>query len=381
MRIALIAPLELPLREPLAGPAERHVALLANGLSARGHAVTLYAGAGAGDGVAADVRVRRPQVDRRRSAAHRTAGGTEALYEKVCAEIADGAFDLVHDHSSHPTPWRRHSGLGAPTVHVLQDLPRRELADACRASGLGRAQVVVPSKHAAMQWAPYVGGATTIVNGVDLNQWRYSSRPVPGLCAYVGRVGEAEGVDLALEAARVAGHQMVVAGPVADEAFYRARVEPLLDRHRRYLGVLDTLATAQLLSNAECCLWAARGDEVGGHSLVESLACGTPVVGFDRGELGELVDGDTGILVSGGDTGAMAAAIGAVAELDRCSCRRRAAHLYSAVDMLDAYERVYAEALRVAPKRRVYSDVILSSSPGRGGFDIAQPLSRVAEGH
>ena len=364
MRIALLPPRQLAVREPLADPLARQVVLLAVGLREAGHTVTLYTGAEVDDALLSSGA---------RKAKRRRRGGLAIARWPRCG--SDGAAapsllktlrvdrpEAVLDLSGDPEVVTELTRAGLPTVHVVHALPTRALVDACREAIRGRGRVTVTSTFAARRWRPYLDDFQVIVNGVDLDAWRYSSRPVPGLCAYVGPVGEADGVDLALAAARLAGRQMVLAGPVADESFFRERIEPLLDRERRYLGVLGTLASAQLLSNAECCSLTPRELNPVAYGVAESLACGTPIVGFDSGAARALLDEHSGILVPDGDVDRLARAMARAPSLARSACRHQAAEFYSGAAMIESYGHALASVVRATPRRRSYAGIVLGGN-------------------
>jgi len=141
-------------------------------------------------------------------------------------------------------------------------------------------------------------------------------------------------------------------GPDVDEdnpdvRYWREEVEPLVDGRRvRWVGTLAGAERDGLVAAARASLVPIDWEEPGGTAVVESLALGTPVVGFRRGCLPELIEhGLTGMLVDPGDEAALAAAVGDAAALDPDACRREAARRFTPSRMAERYLRLYTKVL------------------------------------
>jgi glycosyltransferase involved in cell wall biosynthesis len=132
-------------------------------------------------------------------------------------------------------------------------------------------------------------------------------------------------------------------------------VEPLVDGDRvRWVGTVAGVERDELVASAVAALFPIDWDEPGGTAVVEALALGTPVVGFRRGCLPELVEhGRTGLLVDPGDEDALAAAIDEAARLDPGECRREAARRFTPARMADRYLRLYEKVLARAGRSPV----------------------------
>ena len=149
-------------------------------------------------------------------------------------------------------------------------------------------------------------------------------------------------------------------GPDADEGnpdvrYWREEVEPLVDgRLARWVGTVAGEERDELVATARASLVPIDWEEPGGTAVVESLALGTPVVGFRRGCLPELVeDGRTGLLVDPGDVDALAVAAGEATRLNPDDCRREAARRFTPSRMADRYLRLYDKVLQRSGRPRM----------------------------
>ncbi|HEX8520468.1 MAG TPA: glycosyltransferase [Pseudonocardia sp.] len=188
----------------------------------------------------------------------------------------------------------------------------------------------------------------------------------------VGRVTRYKGQAVAARLAHRTGAEVVLAGPVGpyhrpadlagpdvDEAnpdvrYWRDEVEPLVDgRLVRWVGTVAGEERDGLVASARASLVPIDWEEPGGTAVVESLALGTPVVGFRRGCLPELVQhGRTGLLVDPGDEDALAAAAAETDALDPDACRREAARRFTPGRMAERYLRLYDKVLSRSGRAR-----------------------------
>jgi glycosyltransferase involved in cell wall biosynthesis len=191
---------------------------------------------------------------------------------------------------------------------------------------------------------PNLHYAATIHHGIDTDA--FAVHPSPGEhLLFFGRIHPDKGTHHAIEVARRTGRRLDIAGIVQDETYFREQVEPHVDGERvRYLGPVSAMDRAEVLGAAHALLHLIDFDEPFGYSVAESLACGTPVIAFERGSMPELIrHGETGFLVHDVD--------GAVGAVDRCGTLDRAAIRESAVDqfsvdrMVTRYVAVYRDVI------------------------------------
>jgi glycosyltransferase involved in cell wall biosynthesis len=137
----------------------------------------------------------------------------------------------------------------------------------------------------------------------------------------------------------------VICGLVQDAAYFRSRVEPFIDDHHvSYLGSVGPKRRAAVLGSAAALLHPIAFDEPFGLSVVEAMACGTPVIAYPRGSMREIIEpGVTGFLADGVE--AAVAAVSRAAGLDRAAIREVAARRFGAARMVDDYLAVYERVL------------------------------------
>ena len=347
MKIALLCHLHHPLRTPYAGGLERHTVCLARELMTRGHDLTVFALPGS----AADLPIHPIDLASfggPRDVWHATAVSRqrEAAYHHICDYIITEGFDLVHNNCLNRVPMLRAHELGAPMVQVMHTPVSRELAAGALAAKRHRAvRFISVSEVNRREWAPHVGECTMIPNGIDVREWRFSPLARDGEVVFVGRIVEDKGVHLAMDAARLAAKHISVAGPICDRDFFDREIAPRLGPHATYAGHLRPAELAVVMGEAECLVFSSLWAEPFGYVLAESLACGTPVAGFDVGASREVLSDETAVLVEVANVERLAGAIRAARRLSRVKCRAYAETKFSFAAMVDAYEQVYREAV------------------------------------
>ncbi len=182
----------------------------------------------------------------------------------------------------------------------------------------------------------------TVYHGIDLENFRFYERPGPeGYLLYFSRIHPDKGAREAIEIARLSGRRLVMAGIVQDKEYFRRYIEPGIESGEvEYLGSIGPEQRSEVLGQASALLHPVSFDEPFGLSVVESMACGTPVIAFRKGSMPEIIrEGETGFIVS--DVEEAADRVCAVERLDRSECRRDVQKRFSKERMAREYIEVY----------------------------------------
>lgn len=345
LRIGLIGSVRFPQRPPFAGGLEAHTWMLAEGLRDRGHHVTVF-GTDAPPGcVVRQVTADWTPSDTARadvSAVPDHVVSEHHAYLKILRSLAlrEVALDVVHNNSTHLLPVAMAPLIPVPMVTTLHTPPTPWLESALALCEPEAGHVVSVSHANAAQWAP--GTVDEVIgNGVDCDVWRPHDDLQPGGAVWLGRLVPEKAPHLAIDAARAAGMELDLAGPLHDRRYHDREIAPRLGDDVRYAGHLAPEDCARLVAGAEVCIVTPVWAEPFGFVVAESLACGTPVAAFASGAIPELVDDRVGRMAPVGDVPKLAAAILEARDLDRDACRRHALARFSLDTMVDRYAEVF----------------------------------------
>jgi glycosyltransferase involved in cell wall biosynthesis len=198
--------------------------------------------------------------------------------------------------------------------------------------------------------APGLNYLATVYNGIDLSLYPIQELGGDHL-VFLGRIHPDKGVHLAIEAARLGGLPLLIAGIIQDQTYFREQVEPLLDQTIRYIGPVDVPGKNELFANARALLHLNTIPERFGLVLAEANAAGVPVIAMDLGSCREVIkDGQTGFLVNNVDEAARA--MKRLGDIDRIACRQRVQECFSIKTMVEAYERVYSTIFDLEAARK-----------------------------
>lgn len=246
--------------------------------------------------------------------------------------------DVIHNNSLHHLPVAMAGGATAPMVTTLHTPPTPWLEPAVDISNDPRSRYVAVSDHTRRSWSG-VADAEVVRNGVDVGRW--SEGAGGDALAWLGRLVPEKAPHLAIDIARAAGRRIRLAGPVGDREYVDTMVRPRLGPDAEYVGHLDTAGLRALVGSSAATLVTPVWDEPYGLVAAESLACGTPVVAFDRGGLPEILTAEVGRVVAADDVTAAGAAVHEAVRLSRAACRAHAVQFCSIDRMVDDYVRVY----------------------------------------
>jgi len=316
------------------GPWELVTSLLTEALVARGVDVTLFATldsrtAGKLDGVAPRGYSEDPSLD---------AKVWEALHIAHLFERA-GEFDLIHNQADF-MPLIFAGVVERPIVTTIHGFSSPRIMPAYERYD-GRVHYVSISDA---DRAPSLSYAATIHHGIAVNEFPFEPKGGEDLL-FFGRIHPDKGASEAIRAARAAGRRLVMCGLVQDEGYHAREVAPFIDGERvQYRGVVGGEERLRLLGHSRALLHLIGFDEPFGLSVVEAMACGTPVIAYRRGSMPELIEhGVTGFLVDSFDEAV--AAIARLGEIDRAACRRAVERRFTVERMADDYLALYRRIL------------------------------------
>ena len=350
MRIAIIAPLVTAIRDPQRGGSQAFVSDLARGLVGRGHEVHVYAASGSEvPGVpvidtGVDPRSLSATLYRASGAALREPDAAETAFAGVYAAVREDGYDVVHNHAFDAPAVSLATALHAPVVHTVHLPPDEAVAAALRDAARWDAPPTVAgvSEVQAGAWRRVVPVDAILPPCVPTGLIDWSPARGDG-AVFAGRLSPEKGAAEAIDIARAAGVRIDVYGDAYDAEYARERIDPR--RAEPGVGVHPGVPRSSLweaMARAAVVLCPARWEEPFGMVAAEAQACGTPVVAFRRGALGEvIVDGVTGFLVAPDDVRAATEAVRLTAGLSRSDCRDHAERKLDLEGSLDAHEQLY----------------------------------------
>ena len=339
LRIAITTDPEIPVPPTHYGGIERIVDLLVRGLVKRGHDVTLFAHR---DSDVPCTIVPYPGLE--------SQSKRDLLFNMwtVSSKVLRQPYDLVHSFGR--------------LAYLLLMLPLRmpKLMSYQRPASprsvswgerlaRGTLNFSVPSRFLLGSFA---GRANWYVvhNGVPIATYDFRDQVDDGApLMFLGKVEDIKGPHLAIEVALRSGRSLVIAGNVPDgpqhRAFFDEKISPHVDgKMIQYVGPVTDVQKNDLLGGAAAFLMPVLWDEGFGIVMAEALACGTPIIGLNRGAMPEVVeDGVNGFLCESVDE--MVAAVGRIQSIDRRACRRVAELKFSDQAIVDAYEELYRKVL------------------------------------
>ena len=188
--------------------------------------------------------------------------------------------------------------------------------------------------------------AGTVYNGINLNDYSFNSKP-QDYFVWLGRIHYGKGLWNAVSAAKASGENLIVAGNItceSDEKYFQS-IKPMIDGKKiKFIGEVGPKKKNKLLGGAKAVLFPSIWEEPFGLVMTEAMACGTPVIGFDRGSVSEVIkDGVTGFVVK--DDKEMVKAMEKIDMIDRNKCRKHVEKYFSVEKMVDGYERVYEKMI------------------------------------
>jgi len=335
MKIAMLSPISWRTPPRHYGPWENIVSLLTEQLVAMGIEVTLFA---TGDSITAGKLV---------SVCERPYSEDPDIDPKVweCLHIAElfkhaDEFDLIHNHYDF-LPLTYSSFTQTPMLTTIHGFSSDTILPVYKKYNDSTYYIAISEADRSAE-LDYI---TTIHHGIDLDQFSFQSE-VGDYLLFLGRIHPDKGVHDAIEVAARAGKRLLIAGIIQDESYFEEQIKLHIDNvNVEYIGSVGPQKRQEVMGGALAMLHLIHFDEPFGLSVIESMACGTPVIAHGRGSMPELIrHGKTGFIVN--DIDAAVHAVNEANTLDRSACRQDVEQRFSVQRMAHQYVEVYHQILQ-----------------------------------
>lgn len=344
LRIAQIANIAERVPPPKYGGTERVIYTLTEELVKRGHDVTLFA---TGDSQTS-AKLESVQDKPLREVHFENSYGPNivSLRHIGRAYQMQDQFDIIHDHNGYislPTANLAKVPV-VMTLHGAISKYEREIFEEHMNPYL------VTISNAQREPASDLNYIGNVYHGLNMEHFPFSDTD-DGYLLFVGRISEEKGVHIAIDVAQRLDLPLIIAAKLnsiedspKDVAYFRQYVEPKLSSQIRWIGEVDEVMRNGLMSKARCLLHTITWREPFGLTLIESMACGAPVVAFGEGSIPEIVRVDeTGFVVE--DLQEMVEAVQNIEYISRFRCRQYALDNFTPERMTDGYEAIYQKIL------------------------------------
>jgi len=350
MKIVQISSLWESTPPPKYGGLELVVSNLTEELVRRGHEVTLFA--------TGDSKTKAKLVSVYPRALYRDDVPWTSMYDtlthisEAVKYAREWGADVIHNHLSH----RSLSTMAlseVPFINTVHGVLDEKIipADVKRAFTHYRSQNYVSISNYQQRHAQYLHWAKTVYNGINVQLFPFESSPRADYLLWIGRFTKTKAPHLAIKIAQQAGLPLKMAAKLdqhvpADIEYFNTEIKPLLNDQIKWVGEVGHKEKAELYKNALVFLNPIQWDEPFGLTVAESMACGTPVIAYNRGSMSELItDGETGFLIEPNDERRFLEAIKQIPLIDRAKCRDRVERLFSVSAMAEGYLDVYSQVL------------------------------------
>lgn len=344
MKIALLAPIIESVPPKKYGGTERVVHALAEELVKKGHNVTLFA---SGDSVTSAKLISvYPRALREAKIKELYGPNILTMLNIGLAYSKQDEFDIIHDHVGH---------LSLPTANisrtpVVMTLHGPFTPENKRIFETLNKPFLVTISNAQTFRMPNVNWAETIYNGLHMEHYPFSQTN-DGYLIFVGRISMEKGVHLAIEVAQYLNLPLIIAAKLesVDMQYFNEYVGPRLSDQIRWIGEVDEEERNRLFSRALCSLHPNTWREPFGLTIIEAMACGCPVIGFNKGSIPELIiDGKTGFVAN--DVDEMIDGVLNIGKINRAECRKHTLKNFNAQKMAERYTLLYQKILKNSKK-------------------------------
>jgi len=351
LKIAQIAPCWYPIPPEKYGGIERVVFLLCEELKKLGHEVTLFT---SGDSkVSVNLfKVFPKSLVKMGFSWTENILNLESLYSAIKKA---GDFDVLHSHLDHLTLFYRNL-VKAPILQTFHNpMKERFLSTKSLLYKTHQKDVlgVFISKNQKRKCSFKFKKSWIVYNGIDISKFNFNPKP-ENYFLWVGRFDPYKGVENAIKSAKILGIKIFLAGKIdsGKEDYFKKKIKPSLSRKIQYLGELPQKELIEVYQKARATFYPIEWEEPFGLIMVESMACGTPVLAFNSGSVPEIIeDGKTGFVVpfldkkGGKNIRGFVEAVKRIEEIKRENCRKRVKKFFTSEIMAKNYEKIYSEIL------------------------------------
>lgn len=348
LKIAQIAPLWFPIPPKKYGGIERIVYYLTEGLIKKGHHVTLFASGNS------------------KTSAKLISITKKGLYQKgipwedwiwhganfsLAIKMAKN-FDIIHAHLPlFCFPFQRFTKV--PILHTFHNLPEKQDYKWEVIKEFKNSNVVFISKKEQKNCAIRFKKEFVVYNGIDIRKFKFNSRPKDHFI-WIGRFSKKKGPQNAILIAKRLKIKLLLAGQIQQnhQEFFKKEIKPFLTKRIKYVGELPQSKLSSFYGNAKAFLFPLEWEEPFGLCPVEAMACGTPVITFNRGAMPETVKNrKSGFVVPFLKSGkinldGIKEAIKRIDEIKREDCRQWVEKNFTVEKMVENYEKVYYQLLK-----------------------------------
>jgi len=334
MKIAMLSPVAWPTPPTGYGPWEQVAANIAEGLTQKGHDVTVFATADSKPSGKLHAICPRPyELDKSINP-----DVWMPMHIAECFEHAD-EFDIIHNHCDFRG--LVYAGLvNTPVITTIHGFSCESIYPAYEKYNANTWYVSI-SNSDRYHKLDYIG---TVYNGIDLGQFSFRESPGEGLL-FIGRIHYEKGCAEAIQIAKASEQKLTIAGFVQQEDYFKEKVEPFIDGVQiQFIGPVEAAQRDELMGSALAVLHPVMQPERFGLIMTEAMACGTPVIAFDKGSPREVIaQGQTGYVVE--DVRAAANAVAKIHTLDRRACREHVEQHFTIEQMVAGYIKAYETVL------------------------------------
>jgi glycosyltransferase involved in cell wall biosynthesis len=252
-------------------------------------------------------------------------------------------YDLIHIHPVDRALPFALENFEVPVVYTLHDpiYPWRAKIFNLFSS---KNQYYVPISNAQKKPAPELNYLKTIYNGIKLEEFPFSEKSGDYLL-FVGRIMKEKGVAEAVRIAKKLNEKLLIIGPTSKDDYWNKKIKPYLGKKIKYIGYVPRKKLFRYYRNAKAFLFPLQWDEPFGLTMAESMACGTPVVAYNRGSIPEIIrNGKNGFVVK--NLKEMIVAIKNIGKINRKECRSSVEAQFSFKTMADNYEKEFLKIIR-----------------------------------